>query len=82
MVQNTPNEDGEKGIVISMASATAFEGQTCQAEDSASKAGVIGMTLPIAREFADYSISIMTIAPGLFETPMLAGLPEKAGKTI
>ncbi|BBO69829.1 3-hydroxy-2-methylbutyryl-CoA dehydrogenase [Desulfosarcina alkanivorans] len=78
MVFNAPNDDGEKGVVINTASVAAFEGQIGQAAYAASKAGVVGMTLPIAREFADYGIRVMTIAPGLFETPMLAGLPEKA----
>jgi len=82
MVKNIPNEDGEKGVVINTASAAAFEGQIGQAAYSASKAGVVGMTLPIAREFADYGIRIMTIVPGLFETPMLAGLPEKAKEAL
>lgn len=82
MVKNVPNDDGEKGVVINTASAAAFEGQIGQAAYSASKAGVVGMTLPIAREFADYGIRIMTIAPGLFETPMLAGLPEKAKEAL
>jgi len=82
MVQNSPNEDGEKGVVINTASTAAFEGQIGQAAYSASKAGVVGMTLPIAREFADYGIRVMTIAPGLFETPMLSGLPEKAKEAL
>ena len=82
MVENTPNEDGEKGVIINTASAAAFEGQIGQSAYSASKAGVVGMTLPIAREFADYGIRVMTIAPGLFETPMLAGLPEKAKEAL
>lgn len=82
MVANTPNEDGEKGVIINTASAAAFEGQVGQAAYSASKAGVVGITLPIAREFADYGIRVMTIAPGLFETPMLAGLPEKAKEAL
>lgn len=77
MVQNTPNEDGEKGVVINTASIAAFEGQIGQAAYSASKAGVVGMTLPIAREFADYGIRVMTIAPGLFMTPLMKTLPEK-----
>jgi len=77
MVENTPNADGEKGVVINTASAAAFDGQIGQAAYSASKAGVVGMTLPIAREFADYGIRVMTIAPGLFKTPMLESLPEK-----
>ncbi len=76
MVKNTPNDDGEKGVVINTASAAAFEGQLGQAAYSASKAGVVGMTLPIAREFANYGIRVVTIAPGLFETPMLAALSE------
>jgi 3-hydroxyacyl-CoA dehydrogenase/3-hydroxy-2-methylbutyryl-CoA dehydrogenase len=77
MVENAPNADGEKGVVINTASAAAFDGQIGQAAYSASKAGVVGMTLPIAREFADYGIRVMTIAPGLFKTPMLESLPEK-----
>jgi len=77
MVNNTSNADGEKGVVINTASGAAFEGQIGQAAYSASKAALVGMTLPIAREFAEYGIRIMTIAPGLFETPMAAGLPDK-----
>ena len=77
IVTNTPNADGEKGVVINTASAAAFDGQIGQAAYSASKAGVVGMTLPIAREFADYGIRVMTIAPGLFKTPMLESLPQK-----
>jgi len=77
MVENTPAEGGEKGVVINTASAAAFDGQIGQAAYSASKAGIVGMTLPIAREFADYGIRVMTIAPGLFKTPMLESLPEK-----
>jgi 3-hydroxyacyl-CoA dehydrogenase/3-hydroxy-2-methylbutyryl-CoA dehydrogenase len=76
MVKNEPNEEGEKGVIINTASAAAFDGQIGQAAYSASKAGVAGMTLPIARECADYGIRVMTIAPGLFDTPMMAGLPE------
>lgn len=82
MMTNTPNEDGEIGVVINTASAAAFEGQIGQAAYSASKAGVVGMTLPIAREFAEYGIRILTIAPGLFETPMLAGLPENVQEAL
>lgn len=82
MMKTTPNEDGEKGVVINTASIAAFEGQIGQAAYTASKAGVVGMTLPIAREFADYGIRVLTIAPGLFETPMLAGLPEKAQQSL
>ena len=76
MVKNQGNDDGEKGVVINVASVAAFDGQIGQAAYSASKAGVAGMTLPIAREFAEYGIRIMTIAPGIFYTPMLSGLPE------
>jgi len=82
MVKNTSNENGEKGVIINTASGAAFEGQIGQAAYSASKAGVVGMTLPIAREFADYGIRVMTIAPGLFETPMLAGLSEEAKESL
>jgi len=83
MVENSPRtEDGEKGVAINIASVAAFEGQIGQAGYSASKAGVVGMTLPIAREFAEYGIRVNTIAPGLFETPLLEGLPEKAKKSI
>ncbi len=76
MDRNAPNAEGERGVVINTASVAAFDGQIGQAAYSASKAGVAGMTLPIARECADYGIRVMTIAPGLFDTPMMAGLPE------
>ncbi|MDQ1336264.1 MAG: hypothetical protein QG552_3214 [Thermodesulfobacteriota bacterium] len=76
MVKNQGNADGEKGVVINTASVAAFDGQIGQAAYSASKAGVVGMTLPIAREFADYGIRIMTIAPGIFGTPMLRSFPQ------
>jgi NAD(P)-dependent dehydrogenase (short-subunit alcohol dehydrogenase family) len=72
-----PNEDGERGVIINTASVAAFEGQIGQAAYSASKGGIVGMTLPIAREFARYGIRVMTIAPGLFDTPLLAALPEQ-----
>lgn len=68
--------------MINTASVAAYEGQIGQAAYSASKAGVVGMTLPVAREFADYGIRVMTIAPGLFETPLLAGLPEEAKASL
>lgn len=67
--------DGERGVIVNTASVAAFDGQIGQAAYAASKAGVVGMTLPIAREFARFGIRVMTIAPGLFETPMMAGLP-------
>jgi 3-hydroxyacyl-CoA dehydrogenase / 3-hydroxy-2-methylbutyryl-CoA dehydrogenase len=86
MVNNTPNEEGEKGVIINTASIAAFDGQIGQSAYSASKAGVVGMTLPIARECADYGIRVATIAPGLFETPMMAGLSpavkEDLAKTV
>lgn len=82
MVKNTPNGEGEKGIIVNTASVAAFDGQIGQAAYSASKAGVVGMTLPIARECADYGIRVMTIAPGLFDTPMMAGLPESVRVTL
>ena len=82
MVQNEPNADGEKGIFINTASAAATEGQIGQAAYSASKAGVVGMTLPIAREFADYGLRVVTVAPGLFETPLLMGLPDHVREAL
>ncbi len=82
MVQNAPNQDGERGVIINTASVAAFEGQIGQAAYSASKGGVVGMTLPIAREFAAHGIRVVTIAPGIFETPMFAGLPEKAREAL
>jgi NAD(P)-dependent dehydrogenase (short-subunit alcohol dehydrogenase family) len=78
MSQAEANAEGERGVIINTASVAAFDGQIGQAAYSASKGGIVGMTLPIAREMARYGIRIMTIAPGIFDTPMLAGLPEKA----
>ncbi|PLR96937.1 3-hydroxyacyl-CoA dehydrogenase [Bacillus sp. T33-2] len=78
MMQNDENEQGERGVIINTASVAAFEGQIGQAAYSASKGGVVGMTLPIARELAAYGIRVMTIAPGLFHTPMFDTLPEEA----
>lgn len=72
-----PNEDGERGVIISTASVAAFEGQIGQAAYAASKAGVIGLMLPAAREFAAFGIRVCVIAPGIFETPMLQGLSEE-----
>ena len=82
MVANDPNEDGEKGVVINTASVAAFDGQIGQAAYSASKGGVVGMTLPVARELAGFGIRVVTIAPGTFDTPMLAALPEKARQSL
>ena len=78
MVSNTPNQEGENGVIINTASVAAFDGQIGQPAYSASKAGIVGMTLPIARECAAYGIRVMTIAPGIFDTPLLASLPEAA----
>jgi NAD(P)-dependent dehydrogenase (short-subunit alcohol dehydrogenase family) len=74
--------DGERGVIVNTASAAAFDGQIGQAAYSASKGGVVGMTLPIARELAAMKIRVVTIAPGLFETPMLAGLPDEAKASL
>jgi NAD(P)-dependent dehydrogenase (short-subunit alcohol dehydrogenase family) len=82
MAAAEPNEAGERGVIINTASVAAFDGQMGQAAYSASKAGIVGMTLPIARDLARSGIRIMTIAPGIFETPMLAGLPEKARMSL
>lgn len=82
MMINEPDEGGERGVIVNTASVAAFDGQIGQAAYSASKGGVVGMTLPIARELARYGIRVMTIAPGIFDTPMLAGLPEKARQSL
>lgn len=77
MSQNEPDQGGQRGVIINTASIAAFEGQVGQAAYSASKGGIVGMTLPIARDLAPIGIRVMTIAPGLFGTPLLATLPEK-----
>lgn len=74
MATNAPNADGERGVIVNTASVAAFDGQIGQAAYSASKAAIVGMTLPIARELARSGIRVMTIAPGIFETPMMASL--------
>jgi NAD(P)-dependent dehydrogenase (short-subunit alcohol dehydrogenase family) len=78
MARNAPDSDGERGVIINTASVAAFDGQIGQAAYSASKGGIVGMTLPIARDLAELGIRVCTIAPGLFDTPLLAGLPEAA----
>ena len=78
MAKNTPNAGGERGVIVNTASIAAFDGQIGQAAYSASKGGIVSMTLPIARELARHGIRVMTIAPGIFDTPLLAGLPEPA----
>ncbi len=82
MAKNQPNEEGERGVIVNTASVAAFDGQIGQPAYAASKAGVVGMTLPIAREFARSGIRVVTIAPGLFETPMMAGLPKEAQESL
>jgi NAD(P)-dependent dehydrogenase (short-subunit alcohol dehydrogenase family) len=82
MASQSPNDEGERGVLINTASIAAFDGQIGQASYAASKAGVVGMTLPIARELARQGIRIVTIAPGLFETPLLAGLPKEAQESL
>lgn len=82
MAGNEPNEEGERGVIINTASVAAFEGQIGQVAYSASKGGVVGMTLPIARELAAFGIRVMTIAPGLVETPLFDGLPEAARSSL
>lgn len=82
MQHNTPGEDGERGVIINTASVAAFEGQIGQAAYSASKGGVVGLTLPVARELARYGIRVMTIAPGFIHTPLFEGLPEAAVESL
>jgi NAD(P)-dependent dehydrogenase (short-subunit alcohol dehydrogenase family) len=82
MAQNEPLAGGERGVIVNTASVAAFDGQIGQAAYSASKGGIVAMTLPIARELARFGIRVMTIAPGIFETPMLAGLPEAARQSL
>ena len=82
MAKQQPNAAGERGVIVNTASVAAYDGQIGQAAYSASKGGVVGMTLPIARDLADKQIRVMTIAPGLFDTPLLAGLPEPAKASL
>ncbi|MEM8816795.1 MAG: SDR family NAD(P)-dependent oxidoreductase [Pseudomonadota bacterium] len=82
MVNNEPNADGERGCIVSTASIAAFEGQIGQAAYAASKGGVVGMMLPLAREFAQFGIRVNTIAPGIFKTPMMAGMPEEVQASL
>ncbi|MGH9346894.1 MAG: 3-hydroxyacyl-CoA dehydrogenase [Vicinamibacterales bacterium] len=78
MAKNEPNDAGERGIIVNTASVAAYDGQIGQAAYSASKGGIVAMTLPIARELARIGVRVMTIAPGTFDTPLLSGLPEAA----
>jgi NAD(P)-dependent dehydrogenase (short-subunit alcohol dehydrogenase family) len=78
MSTNTPSDSGERGVIVNTASVAAFDGQIGQAAYSASKGGIVALTLPIAREFARIGVRVMTIAPGTFDTPLLSALPEAA----
>ena len=78
MVSNDPLENGERGVIVNTASVAAFDGQIGQVAYAASKGGVVSLTLPVARELATSGIRVMAIAPGIFDTPMMAGLPEDA----
>ena len=82
MAENQPNEGGERGVIINTASVAAYDGQIGQAAYSASKGGIVGMTLPIARDLSRSGIRVMTIAPGIFDTPLLGALPEPARQSL
>ena len=82
MQHNAPGEDGERGVIVNTASVAAFDGQIGQAAYSASKGGVVGMTLPMARELARFGIRVMTVAPGIFWTPMVDGMPESVQQSL
>lgn len=82
MQRNAPGEDDERGVIINTASIAAYEGQIGQAAYSASKGGVIAMTLPMAREFARIGVRVMTIAPGVFHTPMVEDMPEQVYRSL
>ena len=82
MQHNAPGTDGERGVIVNTASVAAYEGQIGQAAYSASKGGVIAMTLPMARELARFGIRVMTVAPGIFWTPMVDGMPESVQQSL
>ncbi len=82
MAKNAPNDEGERGVIVNTASVAAFDGQMGQAAYAASKAGVAGMTLPIARDLSRNGIRVMTIAPGLFETPMVGQIPPEIAESL
>ena len=82
MQHNEAGEDGERGVIVNTASVAAFEGQIGQAAYSASKGGVVGMTLPMARELSRFGIRVMTVAPGIFWTPMVDGMPDDVQKSL
>ena len=82
MKDNIPDDENFRGVIVNTSSIAAYDGQIGQVAYSASKGGVVGLTLPVARELAKYGIRVCTIAPGLFEAPMLKGLPEKAYEAL
>ncbi len=82
IAENEPGADGERGVIINTASVAAFEGQIGQAAYSASKSGIVGLTLPVARELAPLGIRVVTIAPGIMETPMLMGMPDHVREAL
>src|SRR5207302_8360315 len=82
IARGEPSAAGERGVIVNTASVAAFEGQIGQAAYSASKGGIVGMTLPIARDLARDGIRVMTIAPGIFDTPLLGSLPEPARESL
>ena len=82
MSRNAPNAGGERGVIVYTASVAAFDGQIGQPAYSASKAGLVGMTLPVARELARFGIRVMTIAPGIFETPMVGQIPADVAESL
>jgi len=82
MVELEPLTDGERGVIVNTASVAAFDGQIGQAAYSASKGGIVGMTLPIARDLSDKGVRVCTIAPGIFETPLLGGLPDDVRESL
>lgn len=82
MAGNAPNADGERGVIVNTASVAAFDGQMGQAAYAASKGGIVAMTLPIARDLARNGIRVMTIAPGIFETPMMAGMAPEVQEAL
>jgi NAD(P)-dependent dehydrogenase (short-subunit alcohol dehydrogenase family) len=82
LAENEPTEGGERGVIINTASVAAFDGQIGQVAYAASKGGVVALTLPVARELAQHGIRVVAIAPGIFDTPMMAGLPEAARESL
>jgi NAD(P)-dependent dehydrogenase (short-subunit alcohol dehydrogenase family) len=82
MVSQEPTASGERGVIVNTASVAAFDGQIGQAAYSASKGGIVGMTLPVARDLARFGIRVMTIAPGIFDTPLLSALPEQVRQVL